>query len=76
MFKRMNSTIFRSAAISTMIYLVVVALTLLEGDNISNYFFGKALLALIFVGPVLIVMAVVIDIVRERARIKNEKRKQ
>jgi hypothetical protein len=70
--KYVSKKTVKVAAISFGLYFVVLGLTLLEREELSRFFFGRILLVLIYIGPILILVGVAKDILRERERSKNE----
>jgi hypothetical protein len=72
LFKYVSKKTAKGAAFSFGLYFVVLGLTLLEREEFSGLFFGRILLVLIYTGPILILLAVAKDILRERRRGKND----
>lgn len=72
MFKYVTSQNVKATAFSLILYLVVLGLTLLEREELTDLFYGKILLVLIYIGPILILFSFVKDVIRERERSKND----
>ena len=72
LFKYVTKKTAKGAAISFGLYFVVLGLTLLEREEASSFFFGRILLVLIYIGLILILLALARDILRERERSKND----
>jgi hypothetical protein len=72
MFNYITKKTVKSFALSFCLYLLVLGLTLLEGDEFSDLFFGRILMAVIYIGPIFILLALAKDIIRERERRKND----
>lgn len=72
MFNYITKKTVKSFVLSFCLYLLVLGLTLLEGDEFSDLFLGRILMAVIYIGPIFILLAFAKDIIRERERRKND----
>lgn len=72
MFKYITKRAVKSAALSFGLYFLVLGLTLLEGDESSDLFFGRILVVVLYIGPILILLAFAKDIIQERERRKDD----